>query len=216
MNYGELKTAIQNYVQSSESTFTGQLSDFIRSAEDRVYRSVQLPDHFKTTSDLSINSSSSKDLGAGVLEVYDALVREGSSGNWTTLLRKDYDFLREAYPDDTVSGLPKYYAISSASVSGSDPSLTIAWAPKSPSSCTLRVDYYGKVTTDSITSGTDSTTTWLRVSFPDVLIYGSLADAYAFMKSDPNLIQYYEQRFAESLATVTSVVTGEKNPAAGA
>ena len=130
------------------------------------------------------------------------------------LLRKDYDFLLEAYPGTSAAvstGVPKYYAVSGAGVSGGvDPELKIEIAPKpSTADYYYAADYYGKTAAGSLADASVNQT-WLSVTFPDILLYGSLAEAYSFMKGEPGLIQYYEQRFAEGLATMGSVVTGEQ------
>ena len=217
MTYAELKVAIQNYVQNSDSVFTASIDDFIRTSEDRVYRSVQMPAFWKSKASEKITATTTITLPAGAIEVYDVRVSQtdnNQSGPWSYLLRKDYDFLLEAYPGASTGvseGVPKYYAVSSAGVSGSvDPELKIEIAPK-PSTATYyyAADYYGKTAAGSLTDASVNQT-WLSVTFPDILLYGSLAEAYSFMKGEPGLIQYYEQRFAEGLATMGSVVTGEQ------
>jgi len=158
----------------------------------------------------------------GTVEVYAVKVSgTGTKGEWKYLLRKDWDFLIEAYPgtqsaDST--GIPKYYAIGLADVgtkpsnggvtTSSNPRLSIEVAPK-PSSTTIQyiVDYYQKTAAESIVTASE---TWLSVTFPDVLLYGSLADAYLFLKSEPALLQYCEQRFHEGMAGMASIVTGEQ------
>ncbi len=218
MTYDELKTAIQNYVQTSEATFTGQINDFIRTAEDRVYRSVQMPAFWNSTAVAAITDTTTITLPAGAIEVYNVRVSKDddqTTGEWTYLLRKDWDFLLEAYPGTSTAvstGVPKYYAVGSAGTTGSiNPDLTLEVAPK-PSTATFQysADYYGKVIADSITTGGDATVTWLSVTFPDILLHGALTEAYGFMKGEPGLIQYYEQMFNEGLATMASTVTGEQ------
>jgi len=216
MTYAELKVAIQNYVQNSDSVFTASIDDFIRTSEDRVYRSVQMPAFWKSKASAKIGETTTITLPAGAVEVYDVRVSQTdniSSGPWSYLLRKDYDFLLEAYPGTSAAvstGVPKYYAVSSAGVSGSvDPELKIEIAPQpSTANYYYAADYYGKTAAGSLTDNSVSQT-WLSVTFPDILLYGSLAEAYSFMKGEPGLIQYYEQRFADGLATMGSVVTGE-------
>ena len=218
MTYAELKVAIQNYVQNSDSVFTASIDDFIRTSEDRVYRSVQMPAFWKSKASDKIDPASTTiTLPAGAIEVYDVRVSQVSdkpTGPWSYLLRKDYDFLLEAYPGTTTAvskGVPKYYAVSSAGVSGSvDPELKIEIAPEPDTAkYYYAADYYGKTAAGSLTDASVNQT-WLSVTFPDILLYGSLAEAYSFMKGEPGLIQYYEQRFAEGLATMGSVVTGEQ------
>lgn len=213
MTYAELKTAIQNYVQTSEATFTSQINDFIRTAEDRVYRSVQMPAFWKTDSNGTLSAGTTVTLPAGSLEVYDFRIcetDESTDGPWRYLLRKDWDFLFEAYPGDATNpseGLPKYYAVSSATKL---PALTLAFAPAIAASeiTNYQIDYYGKVAADSII--TTVAGTWLSVTFPDILLHGALTEAYGFMKGEPGLIQYYEQMFSEGIATMASTVTGEQ------
>jgi len=91
MTYGDLKTAIQNYVQTSEATFTGQINDFIRTAEDRVYRSVQMPAFWNSTAVDGIGAQTTITLPAGAIEVYNVRVSKDdgdATGEWTYLLRK--------------------------------------------------------------------------------------------------------------------------------
>ena len=216
MTYGELVAAIQNYCQSSEPLFTGQINTFIRTSEDRVYRSIQLPAFFTATADADFSSvDPDYTLPAGSIEVHGIRftdTKDVVTGTWSYLLRKDYDYLMEAYPLTTDTGVPKYYALSGAGVSGSDPTVSIKIAPTpDDDGYGFSVEYYGKTAASSITSGgATGTKTWLSVTFPDVLLYGALADAYVFLKSDPQMIQYYEQRFHEGMATMASTVTGEQ------
>ena len=219
MNYGDLKTAIQDYVQSSEATFTSHLDDFVRTAEERIYRLVQLPAFFESSVIDEIGSVTAITLPAGSIEVYGVRISKtagDADGEWTYLLKKDWDFLMEAYPGSAAAvstGVPKYYAVGTDAVNAStNPTVSIEIAPK-PDAATYKyiVDYYGKTAAQSITnSGTDSNTTWLSVTFPDVLLYGSLVDAYLFLKSEPHLLQYCEQRFSEGIDSMSSLVSGEK------
>jgi len=127
------------------------------------------------------------------------------------LLRKDYDFLLEAYPGSSgamTTGTPLYYSISSSGVdatSTSDPNMTIRVGPIPDTSLPLVVTYYGKTTSDSITGGTTTTTTWLSTTFPDVLLNGSLVHAYLFMKSDPEVVQIYERQYSEGILLLKNI-----------
>ena len=224
MNYGELTTAIKEYLQNEDTTFVGQIDTFILTAEDRVYRAVQMPAFFNSSAGV-LTLGTSITLPSGSIEVYDVRVSETNNnvnGPWRYLLRKDWDFLIEAYPGTSLgstTGTPKYYAISSAGVESSsgNPELSIKIAPGvlGPSTLNYVVDYYGKTAADSITNGSAAATeTWLSVTFPDVLLHGSLAAAYSFMKGEQALLQHYEQQFAEGVMTMSAVVTG-KGPSVG-
>ena len=222
MNYGELTTAIREYLQNDDATFLNQMNTFILSTEDRVYRAVQMPAFWQSTTVGDIGSSTTITLPAGSVEVYDVRVSETANdedGPWRYLLKKDWDFLLEAYPGDSSAvstGIPKYYAVGAASTSWSEPTLDIEVAPKpSASNIKYSVDYYGKTASDSITNGsTGSNETWLSVTFPDVLLHGSVAEAYSFMKGEPALLQHYEQQFAEGVMMMAAVITG-KGPSVG-
>ena len=222
MNYGDLNQAIQDYVQTSEATFTGHINDFVRTAEDRVYRSVQMPAFWKSTAVGEMPDSTSVTID-GAIEIYSVRVSKNAgetTGEWTYLLKKDWDFLLEAYPGDGTAvstGIPKYYAIGSALQSSSKPQIKIEVAPKPtvtsdvpPKKIQYSVDYYGKIASDSITDGGASKETWLSVTFPDVLLHGSLAEAYGFMKGEPGMIQYYETLFNQGMATMGATITGEQ------
>jgi hypothetical protein len=222
MNYGELVTAIKDYCQNSETTFVNHINDFVIGSEDKVFMSVQMPSFWKSENIAVSDSASSYQLEAGVIDILSVRVNEtdGSTGLVDKgpvlyLYRKDYDFLYEAYPGDSSAlstGVPKYYAVSSESVSSSNPRMTILIAPRPATgkSYAMTVDYYGKVDTDSITNGGDSKETWLSVTAPDVLLYGSLVQAYTFMKGEPDIIQMYEKQFMEGLALLKNLGEGRQ------
>lgn len=150
-------------------------------------------------------------------------ISEVDSGPVRYLIQKDYDFLLEAYPgaaytvvDAVVTptptkGIPKYYAISSAGRAqpggeGSiyNPVLTIRLGPIPDDTYPMTATYYGKTSTDSITSGVTSgavsdNQTWLSVTFPDVLLYGAMVQACIYMKGEPDVMQMYEKQFADGL-----------------
>ena len=222
MNYTDMQNAIKDYTQNDEVTFTSSLDNFIRSAEEKVFTTVQMPAHFKATSATSVSSDNSLAI-PGAVEIYDVRVSSNDSdGPWTYLLRKDYDFLKEAYPDlgSGSQGTPKFYAVSSSSMSGANPQTSIEVAPKvSSTPVYFVVDYYSKATTDSLTSADNQTNgTWLSVSFPNTLLHGALAEAYGFMKTDAGMTNYYEQKFQSDLQGLVSVLSGNpvESPASAA
>ena len=107
---------------------------------------------------------------------------------------------------------PKYYAVSSSGVSSSDPAMTIRLGPIPDAAYPMTVDYYGKIAADSITNNsTDGNKTWLSVTFPDVLLYGSLVHAYIFMKGEQDVLQGYEAKFNEGLAMVKNLSEGRQS-----
>jgi|TARA_R110000765_G_scaffold237758_4_gene340404 hypothetical protein len=222
MDYGELKTAIQDYCQNSESSFVSNMPNFVRFAENTIFSAIDLPSKWKSTLDLPlVDGTSEYDLGvggvgtAGVFDILSVrvspIVSQSSGvdyGPVDYLLQKDYDFLLEAYPG-TVSaptkGAPKYYAISSTGVVTSESSMNIRFGPIPDNPYQATITYYGKTSSDSITSGADSVETWLSVSFPEVLLYGSLVQAYTYMKGEPDMIQLYEKQFMDGLTLLKNI-----------
>lgn len=218
MNYGELKTAIQDFCQNSESSFVTHIPDFVRTAEDRVFFTIELPAFWKDdTSQTCSVGVGEYTLEAGVLDVVSVRISQVAGaqaggveyGPVQYLLEKDYDFLLEAYPGTSgasTTALPKYYAISSAGVKGetTNPDLTIRLGPIPDALYPITVNYYGKVSADSITTA-DSKETWLGVTSPDCLLYGALVQAYTYMKGEPDMIQYCEKQFLDSLAILQNL-----------
>jgi hypothetical protein len=222
MNYGDLGTAIRNYCQNSETTFDANIVNFVNSAEERIFEAVDLPSAWKVVNDAALVVGTPEySLGAGVVDVLSVRISEVASGPSPVsygpvryLLQKDYDFLLEAYPgsDSAQStGIPKYYGISVATVTSNSPDLTIRLGPAPDALYSMTTTYYGRTSSDSVTGGnawtsSDTTETWLSVTFSDVLLYGSLVQAYTFMKGEPDMIQLYEKQFMDGLTLLKNLV----------
>ena len=120
-------------------------------------------------------------------------------GDYTFLLNKDVNFMREAYPGPTSTGIPKYYALFGPTVSASTISNELSFilgpTPDTTYSAELHYYYYP----ESITVAS-SGQTWLGDNFDTVLLYGSLVEAYTFMKGEPDLVALYKQKYVEALA----------------
>ena len=213
MTYNELITAIQTY---TENTFpsttladgtvvssTTQLNRFIEQAEQRIYNSVQFPSLRKNA--IGSMSLGNKYLSApdDFLSVYSMAVIENfgtSTEHYTYLLNKDVNFIREAYPDTGTAyrGLPKYYALFGPTVSGTtitnELSFILGPTPDAVYSVELHYYYYP----ESITTAS-SGQTWLGDNYDSVLLYGSLVEAYTYMKGETDLIALYTTRYKEAL-----------------
>ena len=226
MNYGELKTAIQDYCQSSETTFVNNLNNFIIAAEDRVFAAIDMPSRWEDDDNVTLVAGTAEyvlgDAGTdpGIIDVLSIRVAESASatpqaegveyGPVRYLLQKDYDFLLEAYPGTSTEkdqGIPSYYAISQSGTYSGNAPLTIRLGPIPDAVYPTTVTYYGKTSAQSITGqGSDSGTTWLSTTFPDVLLYGSLVQAYTYLKGEPDMIQLYEKQFMDGLTLLKNVV----------
>ena len=209
MTYDELVAAIQSYTENqfpdtyladgSAVSSTTQIDTFIQQAEQRIYNSVQFPSIRKNvTGNLS---SGNKYLSApdDFLSVYSVAVID-ASGNYEYLLNKDVNFIRQAYPNPTTdTGIPKYYALFGPTISGSTitDELSFILGPTPDSNYAVELHYY--YYPESITTAADGRT-WLGDNFDSVLLYGSLVEAYTFMKGEQDMIQLYNQKYMEALA----------------
>jgi len=187
MNYTELSTAIQNYCNNNEDMFVGTIPTFVKQAENRIYRKVNLPVNYKNSSSALTATINTFSVPDDFLVPVQLLITSGNDKY--SLEFRDKSFLNQAYPDTTVTGLPEYYCIFN--------STTIEVSPTPDQDYAIDLYYYGKP--DSIvTAGT----TWLGDNADEVLMYGSLIEAYTFMKGDADMLGLYQQRYNEALAAL--------------
>ena len=120
-------------------------------------------------------------------------------GEYLFLLNKDVNYIRQAYPTPTSTGIPQYYALFGPAVSGSTISneLTFILGPTPDANYNAELHYY--YYPESITTAS-SGQTWLGDNFDSVLLYGSLVEAYTFMKGETDMMGLYNQKYNEALA----------------
>jgi hypothetical protein len=212
VDYTQLKTTIEDY---TENTFTtDELNTFIQNAEQRIYNTVQLPALRKNVTG-SVNTGN-KYLSApsDFLSVFSLAVIN-TDGEYHYLLNKDVNFIREAYPTaSSGSGLPKYYAIFGPTTTSVPPVVTttelsflLGPTPDDDYSVELHYFYYPYSITDTVNN--PSGTSWLSDNFDSVLLYGSLLEAYTFLKGEPDIMANYRQRYDEALALVKQLGDGK-------
>jgi hypothetical protein len=196
MTYNELVTAISDY---TENTFqTVDMNRFIEQAEQRIFNTIQFPSLRKNSTGTITANNKYLSAPNDFLAVYSMAVID-ASGIYTYLLNKDVNFIREAYPDPTSVGEPKFYALFGPTVSASTISneLTFILGPTPDVAYTAELHYY--YYPDSITT-TASGQSWLGDNYDSVLLYGSLVEAYTFMKGEADMISLYLARYKEALA----------------
>ncbi len=195
MNYSELSAAITSYTENYETTFIANIPNFVQNAEERIYNTVQLPAIRKnSTSNLNANNKylpSPEDY----LAVFSFAVVD-ASGNYSYLLNKDVNFIREAYPAPTDTGLPLYYALFDQD--------TFIFGPTPDSTYQVELHYY--YYPQSIVTAGNS---WLGDNFESALLYGSLLEAAAFMKEEADVLQNYTIRYNEALALLKQLGDGK-------
>lgn len=198
--YTQLCANIQDYVENS---FTAdQLATFVQQCEQRIYNSVQLPDLRKNVTGTVTSSNKYLQTPADFLSVYSLAVVDGS-GDYTYLLNKDVNFLREAYPNASTTGLPKYYAIFGPR-SDDEKELSLILGPTPNSNYTVELHYF-YYPQSIVTAGQ----TWLGDNFDSALLWGSIVEAYFFLKGEESLIGMYQNRYQESLALLKQLGDGK-------
>ena len=120
-------------------------------------------------------------------------------GEYLFLLNKDVNFIRQAYPTPTSTGTPQYYALFGPTTSGATITneLTFIVGPTPDAGYNAELHYY--YYPESITTAS-SGQTWLGDNFDTVLLYGSLVEAYTFMKGETDMMGLYNQKYNEALA----------------
>ena len=215
MNYSQLVTAIQSYTENqfpdvylaSGSTVnaTTQINTFITQAEQRIYNSVQFPSLRKNQYTPITSSNKYISLPEDFLSVYSLALVTGvtgadlDTGTFEYLLNKDVNFIRQAYPTPNDTGVPKYYALFGPTIVSSaitnELSLIVGPTPDATYYVELHYYYYP----ESITTVSGGQT-WLGDNFDSVLLYGSLVEAYTFMKGEVDIITGYDAKYKEALA----------------
>ena len=210
MTYTELITAIQTY---TENTFpsttladntvvssTTQLNRFITQAEQRIYNSVQFPSLRKNVTGNLTTTNKYLSCPDDFLSTYSLAVVD-ATGAYEYLLNKDVNFIRQAYPNPTTdTGIPKYYALFGPTVNGSGTitnELSFMVGPTPDSSYTVELHYYYYPVSITVSS---TGQTWLGDNFDTVLLYGSLVEAYTYMKGETDMMGLYDAKYKEALA----------------
>lgn len=191
MNYPELSQSLQDYVESAETSFVASIPTFIRQAEERIYRTVQIPE-------LRKNVVGSITAGNRYLARPDDFLSAFSiavisaTGEYTYLIDKDMNFIREAYPSPDTQGVPRYYA----QFDGDIPTATgnFLLGPTPEDAYQVELQYYYDPP-----SIVDAGTSWLGENAETALLYGSLVEAYTYLKGEADLLQLYTTRYNESM-----------------
>jgi hypothetical protein len=187
--YAELKQAVQDYTENDETTFVNNLPVFIRQAEERILKNVQLSLFKKNVSGGMSASNKYLACPSDYLSPF-ALSFVDSDGDHVFLDFKDVDFVQSFNPDATTTGKPRYYAVFDVD--------NFILGPTPNSSYAVELHYFYRPA--SLTAGADSGTTWLSENAEIALLYGTLMEAYIFMKGEADMMAMYEKRFTEAIS----------------
>ena len=192
--YTTLKSAIKDYLQNSETTFENNLATIITQSENRILKSIQLPDFRKNTTGTMTSGNSYLTTPTDFMAPYSLAL---DNSGYEYLIFKDVNFIREAYPVSTTTATPKYYGLFDDS--------SIILGPTPNSSYSVELQYFYKPT--SITTSADGTS-WLGTNADTVLFYGCLVEGYTFMKGEPDLLAIYQKQYEDALVRLKSLGEG--------
>lgn len=198
MNYTELAQALQDYLETNETSFVNNIPTFVRQAEERIYRSVQIPELRKNATAATTAGDQYLARPSDFLSVFSLAVIDGS-GNYSYLYDKDVNFMREAYPNPSTQGLPKYYAQFDGDQTGTSEGNFIL-GPTPNSAYAVELHYYYDPP-----SIVDTGTSWLGTNAETALLYGSLVEAYTYLKGDGDMLQLYSSRYMEAMAQLFGI-----------
>jgi hypothetical protein len=221
VTYNELFIAVKNYLQNdfptnvwtdvagtgvTSSDGTEQIDLFIQQAEERIYNTVQIPALRKNVTGLTTGGNKYLSCPTDFLSVFSMAVIDGD-GNYEYLLNKDVNFIRAAYPNPNETGLPRYYALFGPTVASSvitdELSFILGPTPDTLYNVELHYFYYP----ESITTAADGRT-WLGDNYSPVLLYGSLLEAYIFLKGEADMMAIYKGKYDEALGQLNRLGTG--------
>ena len=185
--FDSLKQAIQDYTENSETTFVNNLSVFIRAAEERILKNVQL--NLFMRNQQGTMTSGNRFLGApsDFLAPFSLTLTSNSQKEFLEF--KDLSFIESFHPNETETGKPRYY--------GQFDVGNFVLAPTPNADYAVEVQYLFRPA--SLTSGAGTGTTWLSENAELALLYGTLVEAYTFMKGEPDIMANYDKRFQEAI-----------------
>jgi hypothetical protein len=184
MTYDELVAAIKDYTNNTETAFVAAIPTFVKQAEQRIYRSVNLPVNRKNVAGTMTDGNQYLTMPTDFLLPLSLSIT--SSSNQIFLLNKDSNFVRSTYPNVSTKGTPKYYATFAND--------TFIIGPTPDANYVTELHYYYQPA-----SIVDTSPSWLGTNADTVLLYGSLVEAYTYMKGDADMMQLYQQRYQEAL-----------------
>ena len=196
MNYTQLVAEIQSYTENQFAT--DDINTFIKQAEQRIYNTIQFPSLRKNVTGATYGNNKYLSAPNDFLSVFSMAVVDGT-GAYSYLLNKDVNFIRAAFPNPSNTGLPEYYALfgpttTNAATPVITTELSFILGPTPDAAYVIELHYY-YYPESIVTAGTS----WLGDNFDSVLFYGSLLEAYTYMKGEPDVYTAYQKRYDEAL-----------------
>lgn len=192
MNYAQLTDAVTAYCQNYETDFVANIPVFVKQAEDRIYNSIQFPALRKNVTGPVTSGNKYLSCPDDFLSVFSLAIID-NTGDYHFLINKDVNYIREFYPNPNTTGLPRVYSIFGPQLTFPN-ELSLILGPTPNAGYTAEMHYFFYPA-----SIADTGTSWLGDNFDPVLLYGTLREAYLFMKGEPDLIDNVEKKFMEAL-----------------
>jgi hypothetical protein len=209
MNYAELRQKIIDFAESDEPMFVDNIDNFIRNAEQKIYNAVQISYLRKNVTGVTSSGNKYLPSPSDFLSVYSLAVIL-PDGSYEYLLNKDVNFIRQAYPSPTDSGVPRYYSIFGATTTPNQPpeltnELSFILGPTPNANYTMELHYFF-YPESIVTAGT----TWLGDNFDTVLFYGAMREASIFQRMEADLVANYEQKYNEAMTLLKQLGDGKQ------
>ena len=197
--YTQLQEANQDFAENTETSFVTNLPVFIRGAEDRIFTMVDLELFRKNATSALTSSDPYLSVPTDYLSPFSLQIT--STGNKAFLLQKDVNFVQQYAIDYGSNAVPQYYSVYDVD--------NFIVSPTPDSNYTVELHYYYRPA--SITAGSGSGTSWLSENAPNALLYGSLVEAYTYMKGEQDMMQLYEQRFLQEIQRLKDLAEAREN-----
>ena len=194
-----LTASVQEWTQNDESTFVAEIPFFIKNAEERIFKVVDLEYFRKNVTGVMTSGNKFLQKPSDWLANFSLSFVNSSSEN-VFLLQKDVNYLQEFHPNPSSTGTPRFYASFDVN--------NFIIAPTPNSNFNVEVHYYyrpASLTTDN------SGSTWISTNAPDALLYATLIEAYTFMKGENDLLQLYTARFTEAISRLKIYAEAKEN-----
>mgnify|MGYP000300030937 CR=1 FL=1 len=196
MTYDELYNSIIDYTENTDPVFESQIPIFVQNTEERIYNSVLIPVLRKNVTGNASANNKYLTCPSDYLAPYEmAVVGAASDGMYEYMLQKDVSYVRQAYPDPTQTGVPRYYAQFDQN--------TFILAPTPASAYAVELHYYYYPESIVIAG-----TSWLGDYYPMCLLYGALCEANVFNKGEADVQQGYEKLFLDNMALLKNYADG--------
>jgi hypothetical protein len=199
LSYSQLQAAVEDY---TENTFSAtDFATMTKLAEQRIYNAVQLPALRKNVTGTLTQGNQYLSAPTDFLSVFSLAVISG--GEYSFLLNKDVNFIRESFPNPTIQGVPKYYALFGPDSSNPD-ELTLILGPTPTAALTAELHYF--YYPESIVTATN---TWLSDNFDSVLFNAVMVEAARFMKQEPDIVAEMDKQYVQSLTLLKNLGDGK-------